>query len=325
MKKHSTKSTVRGPLSAGVDVGKYKLHLGFSDGPQVREFSNDEAGFTAIEAELKRRGVTHVGMESTASYSASLAEALREAGFDVTVFQPKQVKAFAQFKLKRAKSDNIDPPIIAQCTAHSEAQPAPDVRLAAFCELLTFCDQLDEDARRTKTRLEQARNPEIRQLLSEEIKRLSLLRRGRIKALVEAVRQHPDLARRMDLIRSIDGIGEIGALTLVLRMPELGSVSREEAAALLGVAPFVRESGRFKGERHIAGGRARARRTLFAAAQAACQRWNKALIALYQRLTAKGMHHTSAVIACTRKLVIYANTVLARQKPWTKNLENQPV
>lgn len=138
------------------------------------------------------------------------------------------------------------------------------------------------------------------------------------------VRQHADLAEKMTLIRSIDGIGELGALTLVLRMPELGSLSREEAAALLGVAPFTRQSGQFKGERHIAGGRARARRTLFAAAQAACGRWNKALVELYQRLIAKGLHHTAAVIACTRKLVIYANAVLKRGQPWAKNLEERP-
>ena len=138
------------------------------------------------------------------------------------------------------------------------------------------------------------------------------------------MRRHDDLAERMALILSIDGIGELGALTLVLRMPELGSLSREQAAALLGVAPFDHESGQSKGESHIAGGRARARRTLFAAAQVACRRWNPALIALYKRLTAKGMHHTAAVIACARKLVIYANAVLARRKPWTKNLEPTP-
>ena len=324
MKHDSTlRSDVEAP-AAGIDVGKHRLHLGFADRGGVKEYANDAVGHRAVIEELWRRGTRRVGMESTASYSAKIAQALREAGFIVNVFQPKQVKAFAQFKLKRAKSDAIDAPIIAQCTGLSEPQETPDPRLAGFCAHLTVIEQIADDVRKEKTRLEHVHDPAIRAMHREEIKRLTLRRRQRIRGLVAAVGQHPDLAARMALIRSIDGIGELGALTLVLRMPELGSLSREQAAALLGVAPFTRQSGQFTGERHIAGGRARARRTLFAAAQAACRRWNKALVDLYTRLTAKGAHHNVAVIACTRKLVIYANTVLKRQKPWTKHLEPNP-
>ena len=319
----TSKTDVAAPV-AGIDVGKHRLHLAFADGGGVEEHANDAAGHRALIEALRRRGALRVGMESTASYSAKVAEALREAGFIVNVFQPRQVKAFAQFKLKRAKSDKIDAPLIAQCTALSEPQATPAPRLADLCEHLTVVEQIADDVRREKTRLEHANNPAIRAIHREEIKRLTLRRREALRALVGMVRQHADLAEKMALIRSIDGIGELGALTLVLRMPELGSLSREEAAALLGVAPFTRESGQFKGERHIAGGRARARRTLFAAAQAACGRWNKSLVELYQRLIAKGLHHRAAVIACTRKLVIYANAVLKRGKPWTKNPEPRP-
>ena len=321
MKHHSTSTTgVEAPV-AGIDVGKDTFHVGFDNCADREECGNDADGRRAVIDELRRRGVRRVGMESTASYSAPLARSLRQAGFSVNVFQPRQVKAFAQFKLKRAKSDKIDCAMIAQCTAMSDPQDAPDPRLAAFCEHLTVIEQIGEDIGREKTRLEHVHDPAIAQMHKEEIKRHTARRCLLIKALVKAVRQQTDLAQKMDLLRSIDGIGEISALTLALRMPELGSISREQAAALLGVAPFIRQSGAFQGERHIAGGRARARRTLFAAAQVACRQWNKALIALYDRLRAKGAHHTAAVIACTRKLVIYANTVLQRQKPWTKNIE----
>nr|MCK7667287.1 transposase [Bradyrhizobium sp. 2S1] len=99
-------------------------------------------------------------------------------------------------------------------------------------------------------------------------------------------------------------------------MPELGRVSREEAAALAGLAPFDNDSGQHKGQRRIAGGRARLRRSLFAAALPAAFRWNKALIVLYTRLTAAGKAHNAALIACARKLLIYANTVIQRGTPW---------
>jgi transposase len=119
-------------------------------------------------------------------------------------------------------------------------------------------------------------------------------------------------------VLSIPGIGERTALALLIRMPELGRVSREQAAALAGLAPFDDDSGKHRGQRHIAGGRARLRRSLFAAALPAAFRWNKALVALYARLTANGKAHTAALIACARKLLIYANTVVQRGTPWTE-------
>ena len=115
---------------------------------------------------------------------------------------------------------------------------------------------------------------------------------------------------------SIPGIGERTALALILRMPELGRISREEAASLAGLAPFVHQSGKRKGETHIGGGRSRLRRSVFAAALPASFRWNPALVALYARLAGRGKPPKSALIACARKLLTFANTVLARGTPW---------
>ncbi|SUS08311.1 transposase (fragment) [uncultured Defluviicoccus sp.] len=128
----------------------------------------------------------------------------------------------------------------------------------------------------------------------------------------------PDLAKRFTLVLSVPGIGDRTALALLLRLPELGAVSREQAAALAGLAPFVQQSGRWQGERHIAGGRSRLRRSLYAAALPAAFRWNRALKALYRRLTERGKPHTVALVACARKLLIFANTVVARGTPWTE-------
>jgi transposase len=119
-------------------------------------------------------------------------------------------------------------------------------------------------------------------------------------------------------VLSVPGIGERTALALIIRMPELGRLSREQAAALAGLAPFDDDSGKHKGQRRIAGGRARLRRSLFAAALPAAFRWNKALVALYQRLTARGKAHKAALTACARKLLVYANTVAQRGTPWVE-------
>lgn len=182
---------------------------------------------------------------------------------------------------------------------------------------LTFLEQIEEDIKRFKTRLEHIDEPRLRRMVLDDIARLKARRLAQIRGIAKQLRSHRDLAARFDLVLSIPGIGERTALALLIRMPELGRISREEAAALAGLAPFDKDSGQQKGQRHIAGGRARLRRSLFAAALPAAFRWNKALIALYQRLIAAGKAHNAALIACARKLLIYANTVVQRGTPWT--------
>lgn len=207
--------------------------------------------------------------------------------------------------------------LIAACAAVLDPpEVAPDARLAPLCDALTLIEQLEEDAARWKTRLEHIVAARQRRLAAAELKRLERRRAGELQRLAAAVQRHDDLARRFALILSIEGIGERTALTLVLRMPELGRVTREQAAALAGLAPFDDDTGRHHGERHIAGGRDRVRRALYAAALAAAFHWNPALIAFYRHLKAKGKPHKSALVACARKLLIFANTVLARGTPW---------
>jgi transposase len=249
-----------------------------------------------------------------------VVEHLRAAGFTVLVLQPMQVKAFGRVHLRRAKNDALDAVLIAACAAALD-QPriAPDPRLAELAGCLTFLEQLEEDIARFKTRLEHTEEPELRRIVNSDIKQLKARKLTRIRDIAKRLRAHDDLARRFELVLSIPGIGERTALALLIRMPELGRISREEAAALAGLAPFDNDSGKYKGQRHIAGGRGRLRRSLFAAALPAAFRWNKALIDLYARLIAKGKAHNAALIACARKLLIYANTVVQRGTPWTEN------
>jgi transposase len=306
-------------VSAGIDVGKSWLDVALADGQASTREANDAAGHAAVIAFLRRNGATRVALEASGGYEVEVWMALLEAGFEVHRFQPRQVRAYAKFRLNWAKSDRLDAQLIARCAAADvPVRQAPDPRLAPLAEHLTFIEQIEEDLARAKVRREHLRD---RRLIAEQeadITRLKSRRKAELKLIMAALRRHRDLARRFDLLFSIEGIGERTALALVVRMPELGSLTREEAASLLGVAPFVHESGRYKGRRRTGGGRARARTALFAATQAACRQWNKVLMALYDRLIAAGKPHAVAVIACTRKLIIYANTVLARGTPWQK-------
>jgi transposase len=306
--------------TAGIDTSKAKLDIAVHDRTERWQVANTLSGWRTLVANLAKAGVTRVGIEATGGYERGVVAHLRAAGFTVLVLQPMQVKAFGRVHLRRAKNDALDAVLIAACAAALD-QPriAPDPRLAELAGYLTFLEQLEEDVARFKNRLEQTEDPELRRLVNSDIKRLKERKVEQIRNIARRLRAHDDLARRFELVLSIPGIGERTALALLIRMPELGRISREEAAALAGLAPFDHDSGKYKGQRHIAGGRGRLRRSLFAAALPAAFRWNKALIDLYARLIAKGKAHNAALIACARKLLIYANTVVQRGTPWTEN------
>ena len=305
--------------TAGIDTSKLKLDIAVHGETERWQVANVVPGWRTLAANLTRAGVTRVGIEATGGYERGVVEHLRAAGFIVLVLQPIQVKAYARMHLRRAKNDALDATLIAACAAAVE-QPriAPDPRLAKLAGYLTFLEQIEEDIARFKTRLEHVDEPRLRRLVTNDIARLKTRRAAQMLLIERQLRAHHDLARRLDLVLSIPGIGERTALALLIRMPELGQVSREEAAALAGLAPFDDDSGKHKGQRHIAGGRGRLRRSLFAAALPASFRWNKALVVLYARLTARGKAHNAALIACARKLLVYANTVVARGTPWTE-------
>lgn len=306
--------------TAGIDTSKLKLDIAVHGRTEHWQLANALPGWRTLAANLAKAGVTRVGIEATGGYERGVVEHLRAAGFIVLVLQPVQVKAFGRVHLRRAKNDALDAQLIAACTAAiDDPRIAPDPRLAEMAQNLTFLEQLEEDIARFKTRLEHIEEPSLRRLVNSDIVRLKARKTAQMRSLAKRLRAHSDLARRFDLVLSIPGIGERTALALIIRMPELGRISREEAAALAGLAPFDDDSGQHKGQRHIAGGRGRLRRSLFAAALPAAFRWNKALIALYARLIKKGKAHNAALIACARKLLIYANTVVQRGTSWIEN------
>jgi transposase len=305
--------------TAGIDTSKSKLDVAVHGCAERWQFDNSPLGWRRLGTALSKSGVERVGIEATGGYERGVVGHLRDKGFAVLVLQPIQVRAYARMHLRRAKNDVLDAALIAACAATiDEPRIAPDARLAGLADHMTFVEQIEEDLARLKVRLEHVDDKRLRHIIVADIARLKARRTAELFRIVRILRAHNDLARRLDLVLSVPGIGERTALAVIIRMPELGRISREEVAALAGLAPFDDDSGTHKGQRHIAGGRGRLRRSLYAAALPAAFRWNKALIDLYGRLTARGKAHNIALVACARKLLIYANTVVQRGTPWVE-------
>jgi transposase len=311
MTKHTT-------ICAGIDVGKWKLDVAIEGHREQLQMDNTPEGHELLLTWLRQHRVKRVGIEASGGYEQPVVIELRRKRFVVVVFQPAQVRAYAKFQLQRAKNDKIDAALIASCTAAvRKIHAAPDPRLQPFAERLTMIDQIGEDIARLKNRIESCRNAMIKKLWQEDIARLEKREKAEFTVLVALIRKHRDLASRLELIHSVDGIGLPTAVAILVRLPEIGEITREQAVALAGLAPYDDDSGERAGVRHIEGGRKRLRRALYTAALAASFRWNRQLIQLYQRLTAAGKEHKRALVACARKMLIFANTVVARGTPWS--------
>lgn len=318
----TTKMNETSTKVAGIDTGKTWLDIASYPVSERLRVANAGDGHQALAAWLLAHKITRVGIEASGGYEQAVVEYLRENGFEVALLQPRQVRAFAIYKLRRAKNDRLDAALIAECTANlGDLREPPDVRLAGLAEHLLFIEQLEADIARLKTRREHFTNPRILKQLERDVETRKRRCTAELVLLQAGVCKHDDLSVRLTLIESVEGIGIRTALTLVILLPELGKVSREQISALVGVAPYDDSSGQRTGERHIAGGRSRVRRALFNAALPASQRWNASLVALYGRLKSKGKAHKKALIACVRKLLIFVNAVLERGTPWIKNAQ----
>jgi transposase len=310
-------------VCAGIDTGKRKLDVAIDGCPERLQVNNTADDHKKLIEWLRQHRVKRVGIEASGGYERAVVAELRRKRFVVVVFQPIQVRAYAAFHLQRAKNDKIDAALIASCTAAAKKiHPPPDPRLEPFADDLTMIDQITGDIAGLKIRLESCRDPHIRQVWKEEIARLKKLEKTELKRLLVAIRMHPDLAQRLDLIHSVDGIGLRTAVAILVRLPEIGRITREQVAALAGLAPYDDDSGDLVGVRHVSGGRERLRGALYAAALPAAFRWNSQLIVLYTRLIRAGKLHKVALVACARKLLIFANTVVARGTPWSTQTQS---
>lgn len=301
---------------AGIDVGKRWLDVTVHGLEDELRMENGPAGFSELIAWLKAREVGRVGLEATGGYERGVRAALDEASFEVVVHQPLEVRRFAQLRRWRAKNDRLDARLIAAATAQVEAvKAAQDPRLVELAERLTAYEQITDQIVELKTFLESVTLKDLASLLRTQIRGLERAKARLSLDVLRRIKAEADLLARFRLLTSLPGIGAIVAASLVIRMPELGQMRRGQAASLIGVAPFDRDSGQWRGLRFIAGGRARPRRMLYLAAVTA-KRFDPGLKAFAEGLLARGKAKKLVTVAVMRKLIEAANLVLARGQPW---------
>lgn len=305
---------------AGIDVGKRRLDVavhGLEDATQVE---NGPGGVAELIAWLRSREVGRVGLEASGGYERMARQALEAAGLEVVVHQPLEVRLFARLKRRRAKNDRLDAQLIAAATAQVEAvKAARDPQLVDLAERLTAYELVTDKAADLKTLLESLAAKDLAATVRAALRGLERTKAKLLADILTRLKSRPDLLNRYRLLMSLPGVGPVVAATLVVRMPELGSMRRGQAAALLGVAPFDRDSGQWRGQRFIHGGRDRPRRMLYLAALAA-RRCSPGLKAFAENLAARGKAKKLVLVAVMRKLIEAANLVLSRGQPWLKQL-----
>jgi transposase len=303
---------------AGIDVGKHRLDVAVHGSEDAMAARNNAVGYSEVIAWLKTREVGRVGLEASGGYERGVRVALDEAGFEVVVHQPIEVRRFAQLKRRRAKNDRLDAQLIAAATAQVEAvKAAQDPRLTELADRLSAYEQITDQAAELKTFLESVRLKDVAVVVQTQIRSLERAKTRLRLDILHRIKAAPDLLARYRLLISLPGVAAIVAATLVIRMPELGAMRRGQAASLLGVAPFDRDSGQWKGLRFISGGRRRPRRMLYLAALAA-RRCSPTLKAFADSLLARGKPKKLVIVAVMRKLVEAANLVLQRGQPWLR-------
>lgn len=305
-----------GTACAGIDVGKRHLDAAVHGGKEAARFANDADGFSRLAAWLTAQGVARVGLEATGGYEKAVLAFLGGRGFETVLHQPLEVRLFARLRRQRAKNDRIDALIIAAATAQIDAvKAASDPCLCELAERMTAYEQAADLLAQARTCREHTRLADLKTELDGLIRLLAARKKALIDDLVRRIRSRADLSERFDLLASLSGFGRITAAALVIRMPELGAMDKGQPAALLGVAPFDRDSGQWKGQRFIGGGRARPRRLVYMAALAA-RRVDPGLKAFADRLAANGKPPKAVLVAVMRKLIEAANIVLKRGTPW---------
>jgi transposase len=302
----------------GVDVAKDKVDACIRSLSLRQTWPSSAQGHRKLAAWLRKHKVTKAVMEASGGYERIWAKVLREADIEVRIVDPKRVRSFALSAGRLAKNDVIDAEMIAwfaetfsqapgqgRDAAREELQGLVKARLN-LVDLKIRLEAQNEHA--APGQVQKARGRVLKSLL-EEIAKLDV-------AILAQVRTTPHLAERAEIIESVPGFAKTTSANLVAGMPELGQVSDEIAAALLGVAPYDDDSGKRRGDRHIKGGRRWVRNAIYMPCLGAATQNNPVIKAYYQRLLAKGKAPKVALIACMRKLIVILNTLIARRQKW---------
>jgi transposase len=304
-------------LFVGIDISKDRLDVHIQPMEERFSLAHDEVGVAELVRRLQGLTPQLVVMEATGGYETTVAAALGSAGLPVAVVNPRQIRDYARATGQLAKTDRLDARVIALFAAavRPAVRPLPDEQAQQLGEVT-------------------ARRRQLVDMLGAEMNRRRLVRdqrlRNRLNAhitwLEQALREVDDDLRRLvrssvlwretdDLLRSAPGIGPVTSCTLIADLPELGHLDRRRIAALVGVAPFNRDSGTMRGRRIVSGGRASVRTVLYMATLTAI-RHNPVIAAFYQRLRAGGRPGKVALVAAMRKLLTILNAIVRERRPW---------
>lgn len=307
---------------AGIDVCQERLDLAFWPGGNAGPFAYDPKGLKDLGAALQQQHVSLVVLEATGGLELRVAAELAAAGIAVAVVNPRQVRDFARSLGKLAKNDPIDAMVLARFGAavNPPARPLPDPEQRLLGDLAARRRQLIEMRTAESNRLGRATAGPVVRSHRDLIKAIERELEDVDRRIGEAIKRSPAYQAKDRLYQSVPGVGPATSRTLLAELPELGSLSRTQAAAIVGLAPYDNDSGGRKGQRHIRGGRAAVRTALYMAALTASRR-NPLITELYQRLRAKGKPFKVAMVACMRKLLTILNAVAQRGTPW---LETPP-
>ena len=303
-------------IYVGIDVSKDSLDVAVAPSGEKRQYSNNEAGMSKLLGKLLKLGPALIVMEPTGGFEALLAGALAAEGLPVAVVNARQIRDYARAIGKLAKTDKLDAMVIAEFARRVQPEPRPlrDDESQEIKEVVSRRRQLTEMLRAEKNRLAIARKIMKPNILAH-IEWLTQEIEGLDRHLKQLIEKSPIWREKDNLLKSIPGIGDVTAATLLAELPELGSLNRRQIASLVGVAPFNQDSGSIRGKRRIWGGRASVRAALYMAALVGT-RYNPVIRSFYLRLLAKGKAKKIAIVACMRKLLTILNSIIHYRRAW---------
>lgn len=304
-------------ITVGIDVSKDRLDVVVRPSGESFAVERNAAGLEFLAARLRDVSPHVVALEATGGFETVAAAALASAGLPIVVVNPAQVRAFAKALGQRAKTDPIDAAVIAHFAeaTQPEVRPLPDEATRLLSDLVARRRQIVEMIGAERQRKKRITLPRVKKSIDRLIaaweKELASLD-GEID---DAVRGSPAWRAKEELLSSVPSVGPIIARTLLAELPELGQLGRRQIAALVGLAPFTRQSGQWRGKSFIGGGRPVVRTVLFMGAMVARRR-NPVLRAFFERLVAAGKPKMVALIAVARKLLVILNAIIRDNRPW---------
>ena len=305
------------PIVIGIDVAKASLAVAVHPSAEAWSCAVTAEALDALAERLKALQPVRVVLEASGGYEMPVVAVCTAAGLPVCVVNPRQVRAFAQAIGRTAKTDPIDALVLARFGARVEppVRTIPDATTQALAALVARRRQLLEMLGAEQRRLLQAATGPVRRDLRNHIRWLERRVSDVDREIGGTIEESPVWRVQEDLLRSVPGIGPVIARTLLAELPELGQLTRREIAALVGVAPFNRDSGRWRGYRTISGGRASVRASLYMGAFVA-KRYNPPLAAFFDRLRSKGKPLKVALVAVMHKLLTILNAMMKHHTRW---------